>query len=63
MFVFFIDMCYIIEFVGYIVIQFFSMGIGLIGEDSDGLIFVFEGKVCLDLLNCFGFEIFMMLEG
>ncbi|MEC7290132.1 MAG: YbjN domain-containing protein [Pseudomonadota bacterium] len=58
-----IDMRYIIESAGYTVTQPLSTGIGLIGEDSDGLIFALEGKACSDSPNCLGLEIFMMLEG
>lgn len=58
-----IDMRYIIESAGYSVTQPLSTGIGLIGEDGDGLIFALEGKACSDSPNCLGLEIFMMLEG
>ena len=57
------DMRYVIEGSGYTVTQDLSSGIGLIGEDADGVIFALEGKACGDDDVCLGVEAFLVLEG
>lgn len=57
------DMRYVIEASGYTVTQDLSSGIGLIGEDADGVIFALEGKACGDDDVCLGVEAFLVLEG
>jgi len=58
-----IDMRYVIEAAGFTVTQPLSTGIGLIGEDGEGLIFGLEGKACSDSPNCVGLDMFLVLEG
>lgn len=57
------DMRYVIEASGHTVTQDLSTGIGLIGEDSDGVIFALEGKACDDAQVCLGLEAFLVLDG
>ena len=57
------DMRYLIEASGFTVTQELSSGVGLIGEDSDGVIFALEGKACGDEDVCLGLESFAVLEG
>lgn len=57
------DMRYVIEASGFTVTQDLNSGIGLIGEDSDGVIFALEGKACGDEEPCLGLEAFLVLEG
>ncbi len=57
------DMRYVIEASGFTVTQDLNSGIGLIGEDSEGVIFALEGKACGDDDSCLGVEAFLVLEG
>lgn len=58
-----VDMRYLIESAGFTVTQAMSTGIGLVGQDSAGLVFGVAGKACGDSPDCLGLDLFFYLEG
>lgn len=57
------EMRYVIESAGFTVTQDLSTGVGLVGEDANGLIFAVEGKACEESTTCLGMETYLVLEG